>query len=602
MAHNAKNDRSAAQKTHRQTGFARRLMISTLVMAAAVTGGGAEAQITAPAPIESRSLTANAFETGTLSRRDGAMPARMWEGSKAQALMFLLDNVPRRPALPAIGHTARRVLLSPAKTPAGLDRSTIDLLSGRKLLALVNAGFIEEARTIASLSDASRIDPATGRALAMADLLTSRDRDACTRGANLQANREDVFWVKLRAFCYAVAGERDAADLTYGLLRDRGALSPRDEVFLGALVIGIVPDKPLQPKSALELAIVRQLGQPMVAGLSADTDGAVVRAVTLDTSLNPVTRIYAARTAMRMGIMSAQDYGALLNSVSLTPEQVAAPMAALRQSPDNPITEAVLYQSVRQMGAPEFLRDKAALIAAALSASNRPGASFDEAFARHVVYADDVATFEGALVPPADAAQFARARLGVGDGAGAGRWLFAMQGDEPITALGDDLAQTFVGLVADLNLIDPVTAKIVADSANIAITDPFTDQNAVADSSDVHSQTDLLAVNNEVRTVEAVFDAAMGEAGGKKQGQAALAALAMASSAPLTPLQNVVLEQAITIAGLDDLRGQLRLQALWQARHENRKGPTPYTNNNGTSQSNDDEDRLSPRLKPRSRG
>ena len=567
-------------------------------------GPEANAQITAPAPIEERSLTANVFETGTLTRRDGAMPARMWADSDADTLVFLLDNVPRRPALPAIGHTARRVLLSPAKTPANLDRPTIDRLSGHKLLALVNVGFIEEARTIASLSDASPNDPSTGQALASADLLTGRDSQACARGASLQSEREDVFWVKLRAFCYAVAGERDAADLTYGLLRDRGALLPRDEAFLGALVIGFVPDKPLQPNSALELAIVRQLGQPMVAGLSADTDGAVVRAVTMDGSIDPVTRIYAARTAMRMGIMSAQEFGALLGSVSLTPEQIGAPLAMLRGQPNNPLTEAVVYQAVQQMSSPEFLRDKAALIAAALAAVDRVGASFDEAFARHRLYADDVANFEGALVPPADAAHFARARLAAGDGAGAGRWLLAMQGDQPIMALGDDLGQTFVDLVGDLNLLDPVTAKIVADRADIAIADPFAEHKRFADTGDTHAHADSVAVQKEVRTVKAVFDAAMGDADRKKQGQAALAALGMASTGALTPLKNVVLEQAIAIAGLDDLKGQLNLQTVWQARYQKHKGPAPYQGD-GAEQPTavDSQDGgILPRVKPRSRG
>lgn len=580
--------------------------------------GPGRAQLVLPPAIETRSLTANAFETGTLDARDGAMAPELWVDTDPETIAFLLDQAPARPAAPAMGAALARVLLSPGRSPVTDDRAVNDRLGGKKLLALINAGFIGETRTIVSLSDAPANDPATGKALATADLATGAVDAACARGAQLEDGRNAPFWVKVRAFCYAVAGERDAADLTYGLLRDRGLLTERDERFLGGFVIGLTPTKPLQPRTALELAIARAMDQPLAAGLAAQADGAVVRAVTLNESLDATVRIHAARTALGMGIMSARDYAALLSGVALNDAERSDPARLLTQSPDNPRTEAALYQGVAAMAAPEFLRDKAALIASSLRALARPNTGFDIRFARYQLFAPEIANLEGALVPAQDAAVFARARLAVGDGAGAGRWLFAMLGEQPVTALGDTLGREFVTLTQDLAILDPATAALVADRAQIALDGPFAAPTHTTAHNTAHAEASTgtaPAIHHQVRIVEAVFDAAMtgGSRAGTgasqnkpfKTGQAALGALAMAKQKTLSPVETVVAEQALDIAGLGRLRRQWRLQTVWQERWGTGGGPAPYGTQGRAAASSPARGEpgnrgLSPRLKPRS--
>ncbi|MEL7016476.1 MAG: hypothetical protein AAFR72_06065 [Pseudomonadota bacterium] len=563
--------------------------------------------------IETRSLTANAFETGTLDPRDGAMAPELWVGSDPDTLSFLLDQVPNQPSAPALGTVLRRVLLSPGRSPVTDDRAVIDRLSGQKLLALINAGFIADTRTLVSLSDAPANDPATGQALATADLATGVVDAACRRGAQLQAGRDAPYWVKLRAFCYAVAGERDAADLTYGLLRDRGLLTERDEQFLGGFVIGLTPDKPLQPRTALELAITRALDQPLAAGLAAEAHGVVVRAVTLDEALDPAIRIHAARRALGMGMIEPSIYAALLSGVPLNVAERIDPAGLLIQSPNSPRTEAALYQQVQAMAAPEFLRDKASLIANALRApersvgasGGRAGGDFDTVFARHQLYAGEIANLEGALVSPEDAAVFARARLAVGDSAGAGRWLFTMLGEQSVTNLGERLGREFVTLTQDLAILDPAVAALVADRAQIEVDAPFANTTNKTPSAGAQN-TATSAIHHQVRIVEAVFDAAMGaapttgEGTRKKTGQAALAALAMTRQAALSPVERVVAEQAIDMAGLGDLRRQWQLQTIWQRRWGNAAVPAPYGRASAAQSPRQTDDQgLSPRVKPR---
>lgn len=519
----------------------------------------AYAQVSLPDLVETQSLKADAFSTGILKTREGALPDTLWQNSDLETLSFLLDEAPARPALPAVGHALRRTLLSAgqiANDPA--SQAARQNLGGKKLLALVNAGFIDDALTIASLSDAGRNDPYTGKALALADMLASNENDACSRGANLSVERGDPFWVKLRAFCFSISGERDAADLTFSLLRDQGLLSFREESFLSAIVTGVSPTKPLFPQTPLELAIARRLEMPISAEVLKKAQGSVVRALSEDTQLDAQTRIFASRRALAMGLMSGSEYRALLSSVPLSLEIVSDPYNAILNNPGAPYTDAIVLQAVEAASAPEFLRDKASLIAKVLAS----GQGFDQLNALSHLYAADIANFEGALIPAEDAASFALARMVVGDGQGAGRWLLGMKGDGEITNLGDDLARDFVHLTSLLRLLDPATAAIVADSAGISV---FETRTVKFENASQHTTQDPQLA---AKITDTVFDAAMGDVPGQKKiGQAALASLALSDSERVgtNPVQTVILRRALDIAGLSDIGLQYEFQSAWQA-------------------------------------
>ena len=520
----------------------------------------ASAQIALPESIETQSLRSDAFSTGALEAQEASLPRTLWQGSDAQTLSFLLDIAPARPAYPAIGEALRRTLLSASDGAADhLDRASRTKLGAQKLLALVEAGFVEEALAVASFSDSPRNDPDTGKALALAELVMKREPEACARGASI--NSTDEFWIRLRTFCYAYSGERDAADLTLGLLREQGRLTARQDDFLTAAVSGGGLKRPLEPRTALELAVARLLKQPLVPAVLQSANGSVLNGIANDTSVETTTRIRAGRRAMAMGFMRAQDFGALLASIPVTPEMVADAAGHIRRSPNAPLTDAIVWQAVSAMRAPEFLRDKASLIAQALS----PVGSFNKQYARNRLYAADIASFEGAIIPSQDAGRFALSRMSVGDSEGAARWLFAMKGDQPLVSLGDDEAAIFIQLTSLLALLDPSAGQSVADAAQIALVD-FSETTLIAGARGEAEDPYLPG-----RITDLVFDAAL--AGpqnnkvGHKQGQAALAAMALASIAQdrAHPVQAVVIERAMSIASMDDLRAQLKFQSAWRS-------------------------------------
>ncbi len=527
-----------------------RLRKSRALAAAAVSAGAlvsaAIAQVAIPESVETAPLARDAFSTGTLDSAEGALSPELWAGADPQTLEYLLTKLPSRPSAPSLGIAMRRTLLSPGNAPQGAAPS----LGGKKLLALARAGFVEEARTVASLSSIGRADAWTGQAHAVADLLSGDIAAACRRNANLSEGRDELFWVKLRVFCYAEAGERDAADLTLNVLREQGALSETEMDFLTAAATGAAPKAPPPAKTALEYAIAKKMNLPLAPGLIAEADGGVLVSIARDTTLEAATRISAAERAAAMGVFSTADLVGVFQSVDFETAELgdAAGAAATRAS--DPVTDALLYQSVKAMTAPEFIRDKAKRIALALSL----GDSFYRAYALSVLYAEEIETLEGVIVAPEEAGYFAMAEMAVGDSVGAGQWLSAMVGaNASVSALPEALGMKFIDQVNLLALLDQQTAASIARAGGVSI---LGESASVAPPMRNHGDPSILA-----EIIEAAFDAAVED----KPGQASLAALAASNTSHGGEIETVIVGQSLRVAGLGDLARRYQFEKAWSA-------------------------------------
>jgi hypothetical protein len=252
-----------------------------------------------------------------------------------------------------------------------------------------------------------------------------------------------------------------------------------------------------------------------------------------------------------MGALSAAELQVLYEGLKIDPAELGRAVETARARPDDPMTDVLLFQSIQQMTAPEFLRDKAARIAFALSLAD----SFPRAYAASALYSEDIVALEGALLSPAETAQFALARMGVGDGDGAARWLFAALGVGGVSAFGEDAAMSMIELVNLLAVLDPISAAAVAEAAKIKLSAPGI---RAPESSGVAS------VDEEAmaRVVDAAFDAAIEDI----PGQAALAALAMSDLAPPdNTVASAVIDQSLRAAGLNELRRRMAFERAWRA-------------------------------------
>ncbi len=508
----------------------------------------AGAQVAPPESVETAQLPTDAFSIGQLDPSEGALPGTLWSGSDPQILDFLLSQTPSRPASPSLGLAMRRTLLSPGAKPTGADSS----LGGKKLLALAKAGFLEEARTIASLATVGRGDLYVAEAEATLSLLGGEADAACRRGASLNGGREALFWVRLRAFCYARAGEIDAFDLTVNLLRERGALSSSDESLFFS-ILSEAPPKTIPPlETALQYAAFKEAGLEIAPGHLARAEGGVVAAIAADGEAAPALRIAAAEQAASMGVLKPATLKGLFSAVEFEVSDMGAATELAAQRPDDPLTDALLYQSITAMTAPEFVRDKAMRIALALSRAD----SFHQAYALSQVYAEDINALEGVLVTPEEAGAFALARMAAGDSVGAGRWLAAMIGDnESVAALPEELGMAFIDRVNLLALLDPQTAARIARSAGVSL---LSEQGPESAALPAHGDPAVTA-----RILEAAFDAVDGD----KVGQAGLAALAASAGASSAPgeVESVVVSESLRAAGMPELRRRNVFERAWAA-------------------------------------
>jgi len=585
----SKNIRSRRRPKRRADGRRGKIGIAIaffgLCSGAVITA--ALAQVALPETVETAPLATDAFSTGTLDRVGGALPATLWRSSDPQKLDFLLGKAPSRPAAPSLGEAMKRTLLSPGAGPDGAPPS----LGGKKLLALARAGFIDEARTVASISSAARDDAWTGQAAAVIDLLTNDAAAACRRSAGLSSGRDEIFWVKLRVFCYARSGERDAADLTLKILRERGAVSTIDDQYLSATAAGIAPKTLLPIETALQYAIGKSFGAPIGPSSLANADGGVLVAAARDETLATATRIAAAEQAVAMGVMDASVLAGIIRSASFEVAEIGNAPAIAHGRASDPLMDALLFQSVQEMTAPEFIRDKAQRIALSLGLAD----SFHRAYALSILYTDEIASLEGVILSPEEAAKFAMARMAVGDSVGASQWLSAMIGaNESVAALPEPQAMAFIERVNLLAVLDPQSAARIARGAGVSL---LSEEPSYVPAAKGHTDAATMA-----RILEAAFDAV----GDGKAGQAGLAALAASNgSVAGGEIEAVIVNQMLGAAGLGALRRRHDFEHAWSAMFTPPAvgvlSPASESNSApGLQQSVDEEGGITPRLKPQS--
>lgn len=217
----------------------------------ALTGGlPAAAQ-----PVEVAPLTApDLFSTGG---RETGLPADLWRGASAETMRAVLPLLAAKPLSPAAAGLARRVLATGANGPEGAGRDPA--LAGARTSALIALGDLVAASAILSRTAGVERDAALSRAAAEAALMGGDDARACAVADALAVGRDDVYWLRLRAFCQDKAGQSASAQLTFDLAQAQA----RDAVFgrlMGAKLAGAGSPGAPSSRNGLDYALSRSLG------------------------------------------------------------------------------------------------------------------------------------------------------------------------------------------------------------------------------------------------------------------------------------------------------------------------------------------------------
>jgi hypothetical protein len=222
-----------------------------------------------PPPVASRSVVPEPVAVAPLAAPDAfstpahdtGLPATLWRGTSLQVVQAVLPKLAERPLSPAAAALARRVLATGAQGPDGTAQ--VPAIIADRAAALMAQGDPKGAAAILSRAPGVARDPAVARVGAESALLAGDDARACVIEENLASGRADIYWVRLRAYCQALAGKTAEAQLTFDLANSQA----KDAVFtrlMGAKLSGAAPGAP-SLRNGLDYALSRSFGLDLTA-------------------------------------------------------------------------------------------------------------------------------------------------------------------------------------------------------------------------------------------------------------------------------------------------------------------------------------------------
>lgn len=235
-------------------------------IAALSLAAGAQAQDVAVTPLAAPDL----FSTGA---GDTGLGPDLWREASAQTARTVIPLLATKPLSPAARGLARRVLATGAAAPDGAGQDVA--LAGARVAALVALGAVTEADAILRRSAGLDRSPELARSAAEAALLTDDPSRACAVADGLTVDRDDIYWIRLRAYCQLRNGQAGAAQLTFDLAQGQS----RDAAYgrlMGAKLAGAGDPGAPSLRNGLDFALSRDLGLDLSAAKPSPAVAAVL--------------------------------------------------------------------------------------------------------------------------------------------------------------------------------------------------------------------------------------------------------------------------------------------------------------------------------------
>ena len=250
------------------------LLVLLLLAASATSAAAQEPPSGAPAPASAPAAAAPAppdrgVQVETLAApdafttpgRDTGLPTTLWRGASLKTVQAVLPPIATKPLTPAAAALARRVLATGAPGPAGASDPA---LTGARATALLGQGDAKAAAAILARAPGADRSPELAHAAAESALLAGDDARACAMAEGLTAGRDDVYWLRLRAYCQAIGGHADQAQLTFDLAQAQA----KDPVFarlMAAKLAGAGKPGAASLRNGLDYALSHSLGLDLSA-------------------------------------------------------------------------------------------------------------------------------------------------------------------------------------------------------------------------------------------------------------------------------------------------------------------------------------------------
>jgi hypothetical protein len=293
--------------------------------------------------------------TGLLGPDNGGLGLQMWSGTGLGVAEEMVPLLPEKSASPIARSLGYRLLLSQAHPPEGIAEGKSML--ALRLEKLYGLGFLDEAKQMSrqDLSQAGDVDIL--QVGSKIELLNDDIQRACGNAARTRTQSNDAFWLKLRAICYVVAKDLDAARLSADLLEEDG----HDDAAYFSLLWNAIDNVGLETPaiadaSALHLALLKLNGVALPP--------ASVRTAQLPVQLRVATtgfagggpadlleaRLPAAEFATKMGALDGRRLAILYKNVPFLGTEIQAVTDGAYENPSAE-ARAALFQLAE--GAPD---------------------------------------------------------------------------------------------------------------------------------------------------------------------------------------------------------------------------------------------------------
>ncbi len=180
----------------------------------------------------------------------------LWKGSSADIARTVIPTLGAAPLSPAAAALGRDLLATASIAPEGAGADAA--LAAARASAVLALGDAEGASDILDHTPGVASSAALSQVAAEAALVTGRNDKACAIGDALATDRDGVYWLRLRAFCQALAGKTDIAQLTYTLANQQ-ARDPYFARLMGAMLAGGADAGEASLRNGLDLALSVQL-------------------------------------------------------------------------------------------------------------------------------------------------------------------------------------------------------------------------------------------------------------------------------------------------------------------------------------------------------
>jgi hypothetical protein len=238
-------------------------VLAALIAACAAGAGHAQAVDVIPL------AAPDAFTT---AGRETGLPATLWQGASVEVARTVLPLLAARPVTPAAQQLGRRVLATGAPGPA---RAGADVaLAAARASALSALGDPRGAAAILERAPGLDRSPDLAKAAAESALLAGEDARGCSVAQGLSVSREEAYWLRLRAYCQALAGQTAQAQLTFELAQAQA----KDATFarLMAARLNGTPPGAASLRNGLDFALSRSLSLDLAAAKPSPAVGAAL--------------------------------------------------------------------------------------------------------------------------------------------------------------------------------------------------------------------------------------------------------------------------------------------------------------------------------------